>query len=68
MISFDVNNGGKITLEQDKHDKSVIVKHGNESRETITSGDFVMLLNLYFYIKQNDIQNDYINPYGKNRE
>lgn len=68
MISFDVNNSGKITLEQNEHDKSVIVKHGNGTRDTISSWDFVMLLNLFFYIKQNDIQNDFINPHGKNRE
>ncbi len=68
MISFDVNNGGKLTIEQNEHDKSMIVKHGNETQDTISSGDFVMLLNLFFYIKQNDIQNDFINPHGKNRE
>jgi hypothetical protein len=27
-----------------------------------------MLLNLYRYIKDNDIQNDFINPNGANKE
>ena len=34
----------------------------------ISNGDMVMLVNLYQYIKRNDIQNDFINPYGKNKE
>lgn len=34
----------------------------------ISNGNMVMLFNLYQYIKRNDIQNDFINPYGKNKE
>lgn len=68
MIIFDVNNYGKVTLEQKTHDKSVTVTHGNGSITTISSGDFIMLLNMYNYIKNNDIQSDFINPYGKNTE
>lgn len=32
----------------------------------ISAGDFVMLLNFYKYVKDNNIQNDFINCYGKN--
>jgi hypothetical protein len=36
--------------------------------EFIPNGDMVMLINLYRYIKDNDIQNEFINPNGKNHE
>lgn len=68
MITFDVNNYGKVTLEQKTHDKSVTVIHGNGSKTEIKACDFIMLLNMYNYIKNNDIQSDFINPYGKNTE
>ena len=35
MITFDVNNCGKVTLEQKTHDKSVTVTHGNGNITTI---------------------------------
>ena len=68
MITFDVNNNGKVTIEQKAHDKSVTVTHGNGSKRVINPCDFIMLLNMYQYIKDNDIQNDFINPHGKNME
>lgn len=34
----------------------------------ISAGDFVQLINLYRYCKRYDIQNDWINPNGKNTE
>lgn len=34
----------------------------------VSAGDFVMLLNYYKYIKDNDIQNDFINYHGKKKE
>ena len=68
MLSFDVNNNRKVTVSQSVHDGNVTVTHGNENTKTITAGNFVMLLNLYGYIMDNDIQNDFINPYGKNKE
>jgi hypothetical protein len=73
MISFDVNNGGKLIFDQDKHDSDVIayVTYGNGEKlikQTISNGDMVMLFNLYTYVKSNDIQNDFINYYGKNKE
>lgn len=67
MLSFNTNNNRKLTIAQSVHDGNVTVTRGNVM-ETITAGDFVMLLNLYSYIKDNDIQNDFINPHGKNTE
>lgn len=71
-ISFDTNNGRLLVIKQEEHDGKVTVEHlekhyGKESY-TISNGDFVMLINLYRYIKDNDIQNDFINPNGKNKE
>ena len=35
-----------------------------EERELISEGDFVMLINYYRYIKENDIKDDFINTTG----
>lgn len=77
-ISFDINNGQQLILEQEKHDHSVLVYHvktdlpGLDKRTSeikeISPGQFIMLLNLYWYIIDNDIQNDFINVCGKNKE
>ena len=73
MISFDTNNGGVLFLEQRTHDAPVRVEKRDageyvERVDIISAGDMVMLINLYRYVKDNDIQNDFINPDGKNRE
>lgn len=72
MLKFKVNNKGFLTVEQSSPDAAVTVttiRDGKaENNYTISNGDFVMLLNLYKYIKDNDIQNDFINPYGKNHD
>ena len=68
MISFDVNNGGKLTLEQENHDEKIMVKRDGIECYSVSPADMVMLLNLYRYTKANNIQNDFINPSGKNRE
>ena len=66
-ISFDVNNGGKLELIQRGHDGTVLICDKSASNtELIPAGDMVMLVNLYRYIKDNDIQNDFINYNGKN--
>lgn len=75
-LTYFVNNNGTMEITQDKPDGKVIVHtlHGSNDHSDITdsieipNGDMVMLINLYQYIKRNDIQNDFINPYGKNRE
>lgn len=73
MISFEINNGRKLELHQNKPNGGIIMERiasdGTvESRRGIKNGDFVMLINLYEYIKDNDIRNDFINPNGKNTD
>lgn len=75
-LTYFVNNNGTMEITQDKPDGKVIVHTFYDSKDysdtandiEIPNGDMVMLVNLYQYIKRNDIQNDFINPYGKNRE
>ena len=77
-ITFAVNNQRTLVLEQDEHDGPVSVFHlkpdGTEdtdpvyARKQIPAAQAVMLNNLYWYILDNDIQNDFINYYGKNEE
>lgn len=72
-MTFDINNNGILRVQQDHYaggNVRVATERNGEriSAEYITAGDFVMLLNMYRYIKDNDIQNDFINPYGKNKE
>ena len=75
-LKFLVNNNGTMCISQNEHDGDVTVHtfhNFNDFAETkddihISNGDMVMLINLYQYIKSNDIQNDFINPYGKNKE
>ena len=72
-ISFDVNNQRQLVLSQDNHDSAVIVTTEYRGEiETdckpvkISAGDFVMLINLYQHIKENDIKNRFINYHGCN--
>ena len=72
-LSFKVNNNGLLNLVQNELDGTVHVNRldkedGYKNRCHISSGDMVMLINLYMYVKENDIQNDFINPNGKNKE
>lgn len=72
-LSFKTNNNGILNMMQLEIDGKVIVKrlekdNGYKTITTIPAGDMVMLVNLYKYIKENDIQNDFINPNGKNIE
>lgn len=72
-LSFKTNNAGILNMIQHELDGKVIVKRLEKDKEykTITAipaGDMVMLINLYKHIKENDIQNDFINPNGKNIE
>ena len=71
-LIFEVNNGDTLFLTQVSKDGDTILSKYDGDRETcettIPAGDMVMLLNLYRYVKRNDIQNDFINPTGKNKE
>ena len=69
---FNTNNGGILRVEQTAADdfvKVITERNGEYMRvDGIEPGNFVMLIDWYRYIKDNDIQNDFINPYGKNKE
>lgn len=71
-LSFKVNNGGTLSLIQKDSDRAVSVevsRTGLSSKiVSIPPNDFVMLLNYYKYVKENDIQNDFINYCGANDE
>lgn len=68
-LTYNVNNGNKLELIQRRHNGTVLISDNSISNvEFIPPNDMVMLVNLYRYVKENDIQNDFINPYGKNKE
>lgn len=72
ILSFKVNNNGVLSMRQNVIDGTVKVyrlekNNGYKQITEIPAGDMVMLVNMYKYIKENDIQNDFINPYGKNK-
>lgn len=64
VISFNVNNWGRLTLSQEAHDGPVILS-GSAGQTIIPPGDFVQLCNLYRYTKRYDICDSFINPNGR---
>lgn len=72
MLSFNVGNGQTMEWSQTGHDGDVHISVTLEGKKTlgyvIPAIDMVMLFNLYTYTKENDIQNDWINFNGKNKE
>ena len=67
IFTFAVNNGGTMTLVQVDDDGPVTLSSSNDPEvRHIPAGDMVMLMNWYRYVKDNDIQDDFINPQGKN--
>ena len=56
MTLVQVDDDGPVTLSSSNDPE---VRH-------IPAGDMVMLINWYRYVKDNDIQDDFINPQGKN--
>lgn len=73
-LEFLVNNNRILNMIQNEADGMVCIKcfdcvsKKNKHFIDIPAGDMVMLLNLYKYVKENDVQNDFINPHGKNKE
>lgn len=70
-----VNNKRVMRVSQERTDGDISVATAERYQSAspsdtllIPPGDFVMLVNLYKHIKSNDIRNDFINPYGKNKE
>ena len=53
MISFDINNGGHITIHQDGHDQPLEAHSTNTGTTYITPADVITLLNWYGYQKSN---------------
>lgn len=74
MIEIRINNNGILRLSQTETDKlrcgvaveSVDDKGEVYRRDLISEGDFVMLINCYRYIVDNDIQDDFVNRNGLN--
>lgn len=72
-LIYFTNNNSTIEIQQNEPDgkATVHIFHDNKDYSDtkndieIPNGDVVMLINLYRYVKENDIQNDFINPYGK---
>lgn len=75
-LTYLVNNNGTMEISQKEIDGNATVHtfHGasdfsdTQNDIIIPAGDMVMLVNFYRYIKENDIQHDFINPSGKNKE
>lgn len=71
-IELSVNNGQTLFLTQVSADGDTILSRWDgdkmEYERAIPAGDMVMLLNLYRYIKDNDIENEFINPNGRIKE
>ena len=68
MIEIPVNNNRKLILIQSAEGIEIVTtsKDGIESKREIPEGDMVMLINYYKYVKDNNIQCDFVNPNGKN--
>jgi len=74
VLEIDINNKRTMQVHQDKLYRKIQVLTGKNSiingiididdNFNISEGDFVMLINYYRYIKDNNIKCDFINPYG----
>lgn len=71
-IEIEVNNGQTLFLTQVSKDGDTILNRWDgdkmEYERTIPAGDMVMILNLYRYVKDNDIYDSFINPEGNKKE
>ena len=72
-LSFKTNNNGILNMIRQEVDGAVVVKrlkkdNGYKQIAEIPACDMVMLVNMYKYTKENDIQNAFINPNGKNKD
>lgn len=73
-IDIELNNGRTMRINQTESDKircGIVIETLDENRkledrELISEGDFVMLINYYRYIKENDIKDEFINRDGLN--
>ena len=73
-IEIEIHNQNKLRICQTDTDKArggIRIEHDDYKenvyrRDLIDEGDFVMLLNYYYYIKDYDIKDDFINREGVN--
>ena len=73
-IEVEINNEERLRVSQTETDKArggialETIDHKGQvyRRDLIDEGDFVMLMNYYIYVKDNDIKDDFINVEGKN--
>ena len=52
MISFYINNGGTLTIQQIRHDDKLEVVSSNTDSFNISAGDFITMINWYRYQKE----------------
>ena len=69
-LSFKTNNNGIMNMIQHELDGKIVVKRlekdkGYKTNTCIPAGDIDMLITMYKYIKENNIQNAFVNPNGK---
>ena len=70
MLSFEVNNNRELILRQpEQYGEIDVYATGDNGKTkdynyTISACDFVMLLNYYRHIKDNNIYDEFINPCG----
>lgn len=70
MIQIEVNNNRIMTFSQVEQYGDIYCQVGKsddiDTEIKISAGDMVMLVNYYRYIKDNNIQCDFVNPRGSN--
>ncbi len=70
-IEMNINNSRVMQLAQQGRDKNITFTTYDldsgivDCEKDITACDFVMLMNYYRYVKDNNIQCDFINPKGE---
>lgn len=52
-ISYDVNNGETLSITQNGHDRLAIVEYGSGLVRGISSGEMVMMMNLFNVMQEN---------------
>ena len=75
-IDIEVNNNRIMRITQTESDKvrncielKTLDEKGNVDRnDLISEGDFVMLMNYYSFVKDNDIYDEFININGTNKK
>lgn len=67
MIKIEINNGRIMEVGQTEELIKIVTREGDnvDRVDGISEGDFVMLMNYYRYVKDNNIQCDFINPNGQ---